>query len=187
MASRGSRRVPGRDGRRRSEFSLRAAKEAMPMRDAFAVLFFVSVGMLFDPASWSADIGRILAVGWRSSWWGKPWRHWACPAAGRRDGDGAGRRGLALPGRGVLVHPRHHGHGARTPPSGGKQSHSGRRPRLDHPQSTAFRGSRAVARPNDAPIRVARRISEAYARNEPDPVIAAGRGSRPRVFSTGSR
>lgn len=34
----------------RSEFSLRAATEALPMRDAFAVLFFVSAGMLFDPA-----------------------------------------------------------------------------------------------------------------------------------------
>jgi CPA2 family monovalent cation:H+ antiporter-2 len=33
----------------RSEFSLRAASEVLPMRDAFAVLFFVSVGMLFDP------------------------------------------------------------------------------------------------------------------------------------------
>lgn len=34
-----------------SSFSARAAAEALPMRDAFAVLFFVSVGMLFDPAS----------------------------------------------------------------------------------------------------------------------------------------
>jgi CPA2 family monovalent cation:H+ antiporter-2 len=32
----------------RSDFSLRAATEAMPMRDAFAVLFFVSVGMMFN-------------------------------------------------------------------------------------------------------------------------------------------
>lgn len=32
-----------------SDFSFRAASEALPMRDAFAVLFFVSVGMLFDP------------------------------------------------------------------------------------------------------------------------------------------
>jgi CPA2 family monovalent cation:H+ antiporter-2 len=32
-----------------SDFSLRAASDAIPMRDAFAVLFFVSVGMLFDP------------------------------------------------------------------------------------------------------------------------------------------
>jgi len=35
----------------RSDFSLRAASDALPMRDAFAVLFFVSVGMLLDPAS----------------------------------------------------------------------------------------------------------------------------------------
>ena len=35
----------------RSEFSVRAASDALPMRDAFAVLFFVSVGMLLDPAS----------------------------------------------------------------------------------------------------------------------------------------
>src|SRR4029450_8595274 len=33
----------------RSDFSSRAASEALPMRDAFAVLFFVSVGMLLDP------------------------------------------------------------------------------------------------------------------------------------------
>lgn len=33
----------------KSDYSLRAASEALPMRDAFAVLFFVSVGMLFDP------------------------------------------------------------------------------------------------------------------------------------------
>jgi CPA2 family monovalent cation:H+ antiporter-2 len=34
----------------RSDFGGRAASEALPMRDAFAVLFFVSVGMLFNPA-----------------------------------------------------------------------------------------------------------------------------------------
>ena len=39
-----------------SEFSARAAADALPMKDAFAVLFFVSVGMLFDPGS--------LAHGW---------------------------------------------------------------------------------------------------------------------------
>jgi CPA2 family monovalent cation:H+ antiporter-2 len=32
-----------------SEFSAQAANETLPLRDAFAVLFFVSVGMLFDP------------------------------------------------------------------------------------------------------------------------------------------
>ena len=33
-----------------SELSHRAAQETLPLRDAFAVLFFVSVGMLFDPS-----------------------------------------------------------------------------------------------------------------------------------------
>jgi CPA2 family monovalent cation:H+ antiporter-2 len=33
----------------RSDYSLRAASDALPMRDAFAVLFFVSTGMLLNP------------------------------------------------------------------------------------------------------------------------------------------
>ena len=33
-----------------SEFSHQAAQDSLPMRDAFAVLFFVSVGMLFNPS-----------------------------------------------------------------------------------------------------------------------------------------
>ena len=49
----------------RSEFAARAAGDAVPMRDAFAVLFFVSVGMLFDPRSLVQApllIGVVLAV-----------------------------------------------------------------------------------------------------------------------------
>lgn len=34
---------------RESEYSHRAAEESLPLREAFAVLFFVSVGMLLDP------------------------------------------------------------------------------------------------------------------------------------------
>ena len=45
-----------------SEFSARAAADALPMRDAFAVLFFVSVGMLFDPASIPSSWPLILAT-----------------------------------------------------------------------------------------------------------------------------
>lgn len=44
---------------RESEFSHRAAEESLPLRDAFAVLFFVSVGMLFDP---SVIVERPLQV-----------------------------------------------------------------------------------------------------------------------------
>jgi CPA2 family monovalent cation:H+ antiporter-2 len=46
----------------RSEFSLRAAAEVLPMRDAFAVLFFVSVGMLFDPAHLLEAPGLVAAA-----------------------------------------------------------------------------------------------------------------------------
>jgi len=35
----------------RSDYSVRAASDALPLRDAFAVLFFVSVGMLLDPST----------------------------------------------------------------------------------------------------------------------------------------
>jgi CPA2 family monovalent cation:H+ antiporter-2 len=35
----------------RSDYAVRAASEALPLRDAFAVLFFVSVGMLLDPGA----------------------------------------------------------------------------------------------------------------------------------------
>lgn len=47
---------------RESKFSRRAAEESLPFRDAFAVLFFVSVGMLFNPFIFVEDPFRILAV-----------------------------------------------------------------------------------------------------------------------------
>ncbi len=46
----------------RSDFSSRAASEALPMRDAFAVLFFVSVGMLFDPRHLLEAPGLVAAT-----------------------------------------------------------------------------------------------------------------------------
>jgi CPA2 family monovalent cation:H+ antiporter-2 len=45
-----------------SELSHRAAEESLPLRDAFAVLFFVSVGMLFDPMSVVRDPLPVLAT-----------------------------------------------------------------------------------------------------------------------------
>lgn len=49
----------------RSDYSLRAASDALPMRDAFAVLFFVSVGMLLDPrvvVDAPLLLGGVLAI-----------------------------------------------------------------------------------------------------------------------------
>ena len=45
-----------------SPVSHQAAADALPMRDAFAVLFFVSVGMLFDPAFVVREPLMILAA-----------------------------------------------------------------------------------------------------------------------------
>ncbi|HYO78674.1 MAG TPA: YbaL family putative K(+) efflux transporter [Thermoanaerobaculia bacterium] len=47
---------------RESDYSHRAADESLPLRDAFAVLFFVSVGMLFDPAVLMREPLAVLAV-----------------------------------------------------------------------------------------------------------------------------
>ena len=47
---------------RGSSLSFRAAEESLPLRDAFAVLFFVSVGMLFDPAVLLREPDRVLMV-----------------------------------------------------------------------------------------------------------------------------
>jgi CPA2 family monovalent cation:H+ antiporter-2 len=47
---------------RESELSHRAADESLPLRDAFSVLFFVSVGMLFDPQVLVREPLAVLAV-----------------------------------------------------------------------------------------------------------------------------
>jgi monovalent cation:H+ antiporter-2, CPA2 family len=45
-----------------SELCHRAAEESLPLRDAFAVLFFVSVGMLFDPTIMVREPGLLIAT-----------------------------------------------------------------------------------------------------------------------------
>jgi len=47
---------------RESEFSQRAAQQTLPLQDAFAVLFFVSVGMLFDPDIVASQPLRVMAT-----------------------------------------------------------------------------------------------------------------------------
>jgi len=47
---------------RESAFAHRAAEESLPLRDAFSVVFFVSVGMLFDPTVIIEQPGKLAAV-----------------------------------------------------------------------------------------------------------------------------
>jgi len=45
-----------------SEFSHQALSDVVPLRDVFGLLFFVSVGMLFEPAYVISNLGQIVAV-----------------------------------------------------------------------------------------------------------------------------
>jgi CPA2 family monovalent cation:H+ antiporter-2 len=46
-----------------STLSSQAMRETLPLRDAFAVLFFVSVGMLFNPAIlWQSPLALVATV-----------------------------------------------------------------------------------------------------------------------------
>jgi CPA2 family monovalent cation:H+ antiporter-2 len=45
-----------------SSFSHRAAEDSLPLQDAFSVLFFISVGMLFDPSILLREPGKVAAV-----------------------------------------------------------------------------------------------------------------------------
>ncbi len=45
-----------------SELSQQAAAESLPLRDAFAVLFFISVGMLFDPSILLREALPVIAT-----------------------------------------------------------------------------------------------------------------------------
>ena len=47
---------------RESSLSRRAAEESLPLREAFSVLFFVSVGMLFEPAVVAEEPFKLAAV-----------------------------------------------------------------------------------------------------------------------------
>lgn len=45
-----------------SDFSHQALGEILPLRDLFSLLFFVSVGMLLDPAYLFANLGTVILV-----------------------------------------------------------------------------------------------------------------------------
>ena len=68
----------------RSDYSLRAASDALPMRDAFAVLFFVAVGMLLSP-SYLLEAPGLILITLAVVMIGKPLiRTASCPLLGYR-------------------------------------------------------------------------------------------------------
>ena len=112
----------------RSDFSLRAASEALPMRDAFAVLFFVSVGMLLDPAQILARPWPHRPRRWRIVVVGKPLAAFAIVALFRYPTRVALSVAAALGAdRRVLVHRRDPGLRAWRDDRGGPRRHRRRR------------------------------------------------------------
>ena len=124
----------------RSDYSLRAATEALPMRDAFAVLFFVSVGMLLDPGALLRSPGATRRG---------PRHRDPRQAAGRgghagpqplSDAHGDDRRAGARPDRRVLVHPDHAGARSESGAGRGARHRGGGGDRLDHDQPAHVQG-----------------------------------------------
>ena len=89
-----------------SPLSQRAAEETLPLRDAFAVIFFVSVGMLFKPAILIEDPLAVLAT-LAIILLGKSLAAFAIIRAVRLSRlDRAARLGQPRANRRVLLHPR---------------------------------------------------------------------------------
>ena len=129
---------------RESELSHRAVDESLPLRDAFAVLFFRSVGMLFDPATLVNEplhvfvvvliivLGKSIAAFFIVL---------ACPLPAQHGADGVGE---PRADRRVLVHPA--GMGCRSNCFHRRAAPDpGRSIDFDGGQPAAVRGCRAAA------------------------------------------
>ena len=128
-----------------SELSQRAAQETLPLRDAFAVLFFVSVGMLVDPLIVIRDplplIATVLIIVVRQV--GRGLRH----RAPVRLSDVARAHDFGEPraDRRVLLHPGRARRQPRAAAGSGPRPDPGRRHHLNPAQSRAVCRSRLVS------------------------------------------
>ena len=144
----------------RSEFGVRATSDALPMRDAFAVLFFVSVGMLLDPgtlARRSADAGGDAGHRPDRQAAGRDGHRPAVPLSA--EGGAVGRGGAGADRR-VLVHRRLGRHRLRRADRRCHQRPRRGRHRVDHAQPAPLPQHRldgALADPRRAPPRTRRR------------------------------
>ena len=176
-----------------SDHSHRAAEQAKPLEDAFAVLFFLSVGMLFDPGILVRHPYQVLAV-LAVILLGKSIAAFAIvriagyPAVDRTD-----RLGEPGADRRILVHAGRPRHVAQLAERRGSESDPRRRADLDHPEPSRFRyrqphcaaGSIAVSRPEPGPRhRMARSeqpvLLSAVLLSRQSPRPASSRSHRPK-------
>ena len=171
-----------------SELSHQAAGEITPFRDLFAVLFFVSVGMLLDPAAMVADWPALLALlAVATVVQGRRERRARTPA-GAPAAQRAAARGDDRPGGRVQLPARRAGVVARPARRAGLQPGPGHGGRLDRPHAgPRVRGRAAVERLEHAQL-VAGAAGRAPARRQPRRVATAGEdggADRPAVVVLG--
>ena len=128
-----------------SELSHKAANDSLPLRDAFAVLFFVSVGMLFDPTILIEQPWQVLAT--VRDHRGRQVARRVRDRARVRPPDSHRADHLGQPGadRRVLLHPRRPRRDAADPAADRPRPGPGRRAALDHAQPAAVRPARPLA------------------------------------------
>ena len=130
---------------RESPLSYRAAEESLPLRDAFSVLFFVSVGMIFEPQVLIREplhvlvVIAIIVVGKSLG------RFFSRPAISLSSQYCAHRVGEPGPDRRILLHPGRAGCVPRRFAHGRSESYSRRRDYLDRAQSVSVSSHRAGA------------------------------------------
>ncbi len=136
-----------------SRLSQQAATESLPFRDAFAVLFFVSVGMLFDPRILVDEPGALVATIFIilvAKTGGGLRRRAAVPPPGA---DRARHLGVAGADRRVLLHPRQ----SRRAPDADTRQRAQPDPRRRHHLHSAQSAVDGAARPAAAPPAAASR------------------------------
>ena len=156
-----------------SELSHRAAEESLPLRDAFSVLFFVSVGMLFDPTSLLdnplADPGHAVHHRHRQVGRRLPDRR-RLPLSDRHGADDLGKPGAD---RRILLHPRRARRRPEPAARAGPRPDPRRRDPVDRPQPAGLRRRR----PAEALAGEARRQRPTPTAKPLGPATEAGAGS----------
>ncbi len=142
-----------------SELSYQAIAEIVPFRDLFAVLFFVSVGMLVDPLSLAAQPGALLVLVVVAVVVKGVLSAGLSPAVRAARALGHPPRGDARPGRRVQLHPRRGGPPARHPGQARVRPPPRDGARLDRPHAVRRARRRPRGRPDSRHARPARQPS----------------------------
>ncbi len=132
-----------------SRLSQRAAEESLPLRDAFAVLFFVSVGMLFNPAVLIHEPGKLAVTFAIVTLGGGGLAFVLLRLMGKSVKHGGGDCDLAGADRRIFLHPGGSGHWLGVLPPGARDLILGTSILSILFNPILFAGAAALARPEN--------------------------------------